>query len=496
MRARRLLPVVAAAAVAAASGCAYFNGMYLANRYARQAASSERAGRIGEAHDRWQQAQTHAESLLARHAGSRWAAEAQLVRGEALVHLEQYSDGAVALQEAVRQLGSREQRLVAFGLLGRAYVVLGFTDSARAALDSAVESHRSEVRDEALFDRGRLLVVLNDPEAARADLARSRDPRARFALGRLDLRLGDTAAAGALYDSLAGGRGYSEDDWRPAIDSLAAAGAAVHASALAQQLAARVSISSGARARLLLDDGERQLASGDTVAATGELRRAVSLARDSLAGQVAQVALCRIAIAAAASDSALETQRDRLDDLRQAGGDAAREAQAILRLLARADSLAAARSAPDAYWFLRAELLRDSLDAGRLAAEAFASMADRFPESPWTPKALVAAIAAGHPAADSLRTLLGARYGRNPYPLAAAGAGAAGDSAYQALEDSLRRTLSIAATVAPGAPTRRRPGVVGAVEDEEARGRPPRPTPGPPERPREPAGSPRPEPPE
>ena len=493
MTARRRLPVLAVALAAAASGCAYFNGMYLANRYARLAAGSERAGRLAEARDRWQQAETHAESLLTRHAHSRWAAEARLVRGRALVHLDQYADGAVALQEAVRSLRSREQRLEAFGLLGGAYLMLGWTDSASQALDSAVESHDKEVRDQALFARARLLLKLRQPEAARTDLERSADPRAPYLLGLLELRVGDTAAAGALYDALARKRDYPEDDWRRALDSLAAAGASAHASALADRLAARPALSTGARARLLLDDGGRRLASGDTSGAQTELQRAVDVATDSLAGQSAALALCRISIARAASDTELVEQRERLMELRRSGGVASRDAAAVLQLLALLDSLAAQRSAPDAWWFLRAEMLRDSLSAGRLAAQAFAAMADRYPGSPWTPKALVAAIAAGYPAPDSLQNLLAARYGRSPYTLAATGTGGGDDSAYAALEDSLRRTLSIASVGRPALPAPGRPGVVGAVQgDEPPRGQP---APRPGERPR-PSGPPRPEPPE
>ncbi len=56
-----------------------------------------------------------------------------------------------------------------------------------------------------------------------------------------------------------------------------------------------------------------------------------------------------------------------------------------------------------------------------LAARDFAEMARRFPASPWTPKALLAAIASGHPAADSLRALLDARYAASPYRRAALG---------------------------------------------------------------------------
>ena len=484
-----------AALAAGGSGCAYFNGMYLANRLASQAASSERAGRLGEARDRWQQAQMHAESLLAHHGSSRWAGQAYLVRGQALVHQEQYSDGAVSLQEALRRVRSPAQRLEALGQLGRAYVQLGQLDSARAALDSAATATRREVRDQALLDRGRLLIVLGEPQLAVEDFTRSADPRAAYERGQLELRLGDTAAAGALYDSLAGTKSYAEDVWLAALDSLGAAGAEARATLLVERLVTRVNLSSGAKARLLLGDAQRRLAAADSDGATLELRRAVAVARDSVAGQTAGVALCQLGIAAAAAESALMPIHERLTDLQRTGGNAGRDAMVTLHLLDRADSLASSRSAPDAFWFVRAELLRDSLHAGHLAAAAFAAMAQRFPASPWTPKALVAAIASGYPASDSLRALLAGPYRASPYTLAASGAGPGDDSAYQALEDSLRRTLAVAAPRPPGLRPGGRPGVVGDLEDDEPGRRRPVAPARPPARP-QPAGPPRPEPPQ
>jgi transposase len=71
-------------------------------------------------------------------------------------------------------------------------------------------------------------------------------------------------------------------------------------------------------------------------------------------------------------------------------------------------------------------------------------MASRFPASPWTPKGILAAVAAGHPAADSLRALLDRQYPDSPYRLAALGLAAAGTDAdaYRALEDSLGRIMA------------------------------------------------------
>jgi len=487
---------VAVAAAAAACGCAYFNGMYYANHYTRLAQSAERAGRTGDARDRWQQAEIHAESLISRHPKSRYVSEAQLVRGRALVHLEVYSDAALALQMALRAAASPSKHMEELGLIGHAYLVLGMLDSASQALDTAVDARERAVRDQALLDRGRLFMLRRRADLAREDLALSRDPRAPFELAQADLVLGDTAAAGALYDSLAGLKTFPEAAWREGLDSLAAAGAGAHASQLANRLAGRPGVSSGAKARLLLDDGGRRLDAADTAGATSEFRRIVDLAPDSLAGQTAAVEVCRLGIASAASDTELPEWRSKLGELMRSGGNAGRDAYDELRLLGRIDSLAEAATAGDAFWFLRAELLRDSLHAGRLAADAFAQMAVKYPASPWTPKALVAAIEGGYAGADTLRQALAQRYAGSPYARAALGGDSAGDTTYARLEDSLRRVLAVAETRRPGPVDRARPGVLGGVGEETAPHRPtPASTPGERARP-QPSGPPSPEPPE
>jgi tetratricopeptide (TPR) repeat protein len=431
-----------------ASGCAYFNGMYNANRYQGQAEASERAGRSGEARERWQLAAQHAESLLVRHPKSRWAEDALLVRGRALVHLEYWSDAVTVLEEAARRAGSVARRREALGLLGRANLAIRRFPQALEALDSAVESDRAATRAAALLDRGRVRIALGQPDSAVADFASSTDPHAGYDLAGAELLLGDTAAAAALYDSLAGVGKYVEADWRPALDSLAAAGGLARASGLVDRLAGRSDLTDGQTARLLLDDAGRRLAASDTAGATARLSDAVRAGRDSAEASLAAVRLARLAVAGATSDTDLAVVRRRVQGLTAQGGEAGRDAASLLRQLDQVDRMAAAASTPDAFWFWRAEVLRDSLHAGRLAVADYAEMAVKFPDSPWTPKSLVAAIAAGHPAADSLRSLLLGRYARSPYALAAAGASGA-DSAYAALEDSLRGVLARAAAAAP-----------------------------------------------
>lgn len=458
---------VAAGVALGGAGCTYFNGMYNANHFARQAEQSERAGRIAEARERWANAAIHAESLTSRHPNSRWVIDAMLVRGRALVHLGYYSDAVPVLAEAARRAQRPEQRDEALVLLGRANLAIGRNTEARQALDTALASGQPALRDEALLYRGRALLGLGRGDSARLDFRASSHPHARYDLARIDLTTGDTALAGALYDSLVPGRPYVEADWRPALDSLAAAGALAHAVALVDRLAARTDLTAGERARLLLDDAGRHLAAApDTAAAVARFEGVMLAAPDSGEAKAAAVMLARLAIARAASDSDLGPARERLQALMLEGGAAGQDARSVLRLVGLVDSLGGAVPTPDAYWFERAEVLRDSLHAGRLAAMAFAEMARLFPASPWTAKGLVAAIAAGHPAADSLHALLERQYGTSPYVLAAAGGG--GD-AFASLEDSLRRTLGrrIARSAGPRA---RRGDEVG---DEPSGRRPP-----------------------
>lgn len=433
--------LVAACLALGGAGCAYYNAMYNANRFARQAAQSERAGRMDEARDRWRSAATHAESLTARHPTSRWVIDALLVRGRALEHLGDDAAAVPVLMDAAERARRPEQRCEALVMLGQASLALGRYAQAREVLDSALATGAPELRGDALLFRGRAFRGLGLTDSALADLRASTHPHAAYDLAEAALAVGDTANAGTLYDSLADRRPYGETDWRRALDGLAVAGAEARASALVDRLAARRDLTAGAGARLLLDDGLRRLAAGDTAGGAQRLEAVSVVAPDSVEAQVAGVGLAQVAIATANADADLAAPRERLRRLALEGGAAGQEAAAVLRMVTLADTLGAAQAAPDAFWFLRAELLRDSLRALRLAAADFADMARRFPESPWTPKGLIAAIATGHPRPDSLRTLLRRRYTASPYTLAAAGESAGGDG-FAVLEDSLRRTLA------------------------------------------------------
>jgi tetratricopeptide (TPR) repeat protein len=477
------------------SGCVYYNGMYNAERAAAEAGRFERQGRTAEARDRWQRAIVHAESVAVRHPRSRWAADALLLQGRGLVQVERFNDAATVLEAATRRARPGLQQAQAHTLLGQAYLAVGRLDNATAALDTALALGQRQVEAEALLFRGRVRLAVGLPAAALDDFTASLDPRAAFDRARTRLVLRDTAGAASQMDSLAAARPYDERAWREALDGLGALGAVAGASRLAGLLGGRADLTRGEQARLLLDDADRLRAAGDAAAAQARYRDAAQAAPDSVEARLAAVRGIRLALVAAQLDADLEDAARRLGQIAADGGAPAREAQATIRVLGRIAQLTQDDAAPDARWFVRAELLRDSLHAGGLAVRAFAAMGERFPGSPWTPKALLAAIAAGHQAADSLWGVLDARYAASPYRRAAAGTASPAEAeAYRALEDSL---LLLTAQGAAERDAERRPTTPDAERaDEPGQGRrpapgvpptapAPRPTPPPGDRPRD-----------
>lgn len=428
-------------AAALLSGCAYFNGMYNANHWSSQAERSERAGRTAEARQRWQMAETHADSVLSRHPHSRWANDAMLVRGRALVHLQLNNDAVGVLQQATQRLPPGTSLSTAQLYLGRANLALGRLPEARAALDSAALASDARVRSLALLYRGRVLLALHEPAAALEDFTASAEPEARFERARAALAGGAAATAADYLDQVADAKPFRENLWLPALDSLALAGMPERSSALVTRVSARSDVTSGGRARLLLADGDRLHARGDDSAAAGRWRDVERIVPDSAEARGAELRMARLSLAAATNPEGLLPLEQQLATIVAAGGESGAQARDLGRLMAFADTLEVMPGSRDAYWFLRAEVLRDSLNARAAAAVAFAAMAARFPESPWAPKALVAAIVAGHPAADSLREVLRQHYADSPY-LAAVEGRPGLDPQYAALEDSLRATLA------------------------------------------------------
>jgi tetratricopeptide (TPR) repeat protein len=427
--------------VAFLSGCVYYNGVYNAKHWASQAEASEHAGRTLEAADRWRIAEVHADSVIARHPGSRWVGEAYLIRGRALVSQQSYGDAVVALEEAAHRLDSREQRLEAELALGRANLGLRRLPQALEAFDSAVQSRDGKLRSLALLYRGRAHLVTREPALALEDFAASREREAPAERAGAALALGDVEQAGALAEAAAAAAPFVEPQWTPLLDSLGKGGLAASASRSVDRLLLRPDVGTGAKARLALHDAERRLQAADTDGARTRLDEVMRLAPDSVEGRAATLAQLRLQLAAAATADDLAAVRLRLLRIGAQGSQPGFEATVLARSIELADTLGRLAVTPDAFWYFRGVVLRDSLGASSLAAASFAQMADRFPDSPWTPKGLLAAIVLGHPAADSLRALLQDRYASSPYA-AIALVRDEPTGAYAVLEDSLQRTLA------------------------------------------------------
>ena len=67
------------------TACAYYNGLYNANRLVGEAEKAQREGRSGEARSLWSQAAVKAESVATRYPKSKWRDDALYLWGQGLM---------------------------------------------------------------------------------------------------------------------------------------------------------------------------------------------------------------------------------------------------------------------------------------------------------------------------------------------------------------------------------------------------------------------------
>ncbi|HKI95925.1 MAG TPA: hypothetical protein VJ992_11615 [Gemmatimonadales bacterium] len=426
------------ALVGALAGCAYYNGLYNANQLAKEARKAESKGRTGEAKSYWAQAAVKAETVTARYPTSKYRDDALLLQGVALAHTDLCLQAIAPLTLAVDSSPDPVLRQKAQLQLGECYLETNSPDSARQALTPLVASKNATIRSEALLARGRAGLALGNPTAALEDLNRTKLPAAAFprALALLHLRLVDSAAA-VLRARVAGP--FDEAAWASLLDSLAAANPDA-ASAIAATLAQRSNLSSGERARLRLDDGKRRVARGELAKAATDFEAATNLAPDSLEGHDAKAYLAIVHLRrATAADSVDALQKELTEAKNQISADIGAVVDPALSALGRIRR-AMADSSPDATLrlFRTTEVMRDSLHAPKLAGNLFLWLARERPTSLLAPKALLAAAALRPAIAESVATVLNAKYPASVYTLALHGEGAA---RYAAVEDSLAHAL-------------------------------------------------------
>ncbi|HET8712883.1 MAG TPA: hypothetical protein VFM23_04285 [Gemmatimonadales bacterium] len=421
-------------------GCAYYNAMWSAERYAKDARRAERRGQTSEARSQWALAAAKAERVALRHPRSKWADDALTLQAEGLARSGACDEAASPIKQvrdAVTDPPLRERVALA-----EAECALSAKQplQAEAALKLPLASKDDARRSRAELLAGRAAVLRLDYAAAVRHFERSRESAALPERARALLDAGRHTEAAALISSLTGSEFDGErGDLLARLAS--AAGPAAASAALDRALKKGRRIPVQEQARLLLADADRRFAHGEYEEAASRYRRAAAVApAGSNEAGVAAAGEVRVQLTGVREMVELNAVAEELRRLSAAPNGAA--AKALLDLVTHAS---VAGETP-ATGFRVAELVRDSLDAPALAGRLFLMAADRDTASLYAPKALVAAIAVLPDRRDSLIGVLDRRYATSPYTRAFHGEPSV---AYAAAEDSLARELGLEIGAAP-----------------------------------------------
>jgi hypothetical protein len=442
------------AALLLTGGCAYFNGMYNTKRQAAAARRAEREGRTFEANQFWNVVAVKAESVLIRHPTSKWVDEARLLRGTALARLRDCARAVVPLEQVLTT--SRNPRLQedAAAELGDCRLQQGDSRGAMAAYSRLLASRDKSRRDRALYEHGRALRLAGDPEAALAELSRTGHRHAAGERAAALAALGRVDEVDRLTDSLFAAADTAAP-WSDLLASLAQVDSA-RARAVLDRLAAWEDTPPAFRGALLIEDGKR-LDRIDPARAEARYLQVEQIGADLPIGGLAHITRLRGMLARSRSTVELADIESDLSTMAETPGPHA-PAALLLEGVVRRTRLAADSALPgtdrgDLRLFVAGELARDSLAAPLLSAALFARLAEEWPDSPFTPKALLNVLLLAPDRGDSVRAVLTGRYGASPY-VAVLQEGPSEE--FTALEDSLRR---FAATFRPeGRTSGRKPG--------------------------------------
>ncbi len=399
------------AVVVLSLGCAYYNGLYNANRLARDAARAQREGRGGESRSLWEEAAAKAESVSIRYPRSRYRDDAWFLQGRALAQADRCGAAVTPLTLAMDSSQDAATRRDARLLLGQCRVRLEAPSSARSLLDPLLADPDPAVAREARVWRARASLAQADYAAALADLGDIPDGEAAMDRATAQIGLGHAGdAAGTLMRAAPGA--YDERRWPAVLDALGTADREA-ASALVDSLVTRANLTPGQHARLMLADAARWRP-GDTNRERARLLAARAAAPDSTDGQVAAAYLVLVDLRASrdAEDVPLIVQR--LNAL-EGANIAAGLVGAVIPVLQHVIE-PGWMDRSDAARFLAIERVRD-LGAGLLAAALFRELQRTWPDSPLAPKALLASALLDPDGADAVLALAASRYPDSPYLL-------------------------------------------------------------------------------
>jgi len=418
------------------SSCVYYNRMWSAERLARQARRAEIRGDEGVARTAWSQAAAKAESVHAKHPGSKWADDAWVLHAEGAARGGSCAGARPVIGEALAEAGSGALRERIALVAAECALALGAPVEAERQLEPALASRDGGRRSRAAYLAGRVAEARGDRQGAIAWYARSRERAAGPARVRALLADDRPVRALALLDTVARGR-FIEAEWSGMLAAVAARSGPAEATAALDRMLRRGRVPVAERARLLLADADRRYAAGDFAAARDRYVVAGRAGGDLPEGRSARLRVLRAQGSLAATPGDVQAVRAELARVtrgtERGGGPEAGAFAALLQRVTPAE-------ATEAIELRAAELARDSLRAGPLAGAMFVAFAARYPESLFAPKALVAALPLLPERHDSLIAVLERVYPTSPYVAALRGEIS---PAYAGLEDSLARAMGV-----------------------------------------------------
>ena len=242
-RVLRVLPLLLTGA------CVYYNGLWNAHRYAREAEREERAGNATAASQSWTLAAVEAESVAVHHPHSGWVTDALVTDGEGRAGSGECAGAAAALDRAAAL--TTAPALVERIALARARCALraGDDGAAGAYASAALDSKDRERRDRAALLAGQAAFAAGAYDSAAALFARSPERAAGVAQVLSLVAAGRQARADALCDSIVRRRPL-EADWDSIFTAMAATAGPAATSATVARVVPRARLTAGARARL------------------------------------------------------------------------------------------------------------------------------------------------------------------------------------------------------------------------------------------------------
>lgn len=437
MRPRRAALLAAASLLA---GCVYYNALYNAQRLLDQGEHARLAGRDSLADARYRDVVRKAAKGFRDEPTGPWAADALLLLGKARLRLGQLDAAEAALARAEELAATPEMRMEARLYRGIALLAGGQKAEASPLVDEALARlRRGPAAAEGHLVRGEFLLATGAVDQGwwdlgqAADMDRSLRTPATLARARWAVHYDDSLRVHTSFDRLLTYRnaGAREDT----VAALARAAGRRWGPAAAAGFLGGIDTTVWAgtpRGRLRLERARLLRAAGDSAAADRTARRVADGVGD--AATDARLTLARWRLAAATDPAEV---RD-VARVLLSGGDRP-PVVALVKSVEDFDALLQVAPRKPLAWFAAGEAARDRLDARAMARSLFLAYADSVPDSPWAPKALLAALSLTRDEGDRawLRGRL-ERYARSPYVLAARGEPAPG---IEDLESELARRL-------------------------------------------------------